>query len=278
MASSDGMLLLKPVWQYKNDDDVWCPFYESLQEEIEAAYSRQKKAMNIVVKGRGGRGSKRDYCLSFSMMLQLNWDTGTERKIRRAGVHPQIKHSVNQIIKVVTAKRRKLKKELAECHTELKATQERESRCKRKLAKKTRENDRLRRCNNDLCIRSLSNLPVAVSNEVCRDSISPKEAEYLHLKQMFEASMVSHRKSYKSDEWCERPDVVVTGIKQIINPLKQPFYEAARRELLGRNPIGCQPITGIAATKCKGPLGSDGLNLNEHFLFHGTRYDTLDDI
>ena len=71
---------------------------------------------------------------------------------------------------------------------------------------------------------------------------------------------------------------MVTGIKQIINPLKQPFYEAARRELLGRNPIGCQPITGIAATKCKGPLGSDGLNLNEHFLFHSTRYDTLDDI
>ena len=71
---------------------------------------------------------------------------------------------------------------------------------------------------------------------------------------------------------------MVTGIEQIINPFKQPSYEAAGREVLGRNPNGCQPITGIAATQCNSPLGSDGQNLNEYFLFHGTRYDTLDDI
>ena len=90
--------------------------------------------------------------------------------------------------------------------------------------------------------------------------------------------MVSHRKRHKSDEWCARPDVIVTGVQQVINPFKQPSYEAAGRDVLGRNPNGCQPITGIAATQCKSPLGSDGQNLNEHFLFHGTWYDAVDNI
>ena len=235
--------------------------------------------MNIVVQGKGGRGSRRDYCLSFSMMLQLNWDTGTERKIRRTAVDPQIEHCVTQIMRKVDRQdRRRLSKELSEGHRELQAAKESESKCKRKLAKKTKENEKLRRRNSDLCVRSLSSLPGAGSNEVCRALISQEEAEHLELLLMFEASMVSHRKSRQSDKWCAKPDVVVTGIEQIMNPFKQPSYEAARREVLGRNPNGCQPITGIAATKCKGALGSNGPNLNEYFLFHGTRYDTVDDI
>ena len=173
------------------------------------------------------------------------------------------------------------KAELVQTRQELWTQKWKSESSKAELSRKETQVAELLRYNSNLSIGSLSRLPELKEmrhGEVRREWLCEELPEYGQLKKMFEGSLVSHRKIFRSYERCPPPDVAVTGIQQVINPFKQPSYEAARREVLGRNPNGCHPIAEIAATKCKGALGSDGLNFNEYFLFHGTRYDTVDDI
>ena len=100
--------------------------------------------------------------------------------------------------------------------------------------------------------------------------------EFDTLVRIFQGSMTSHRKYYGSDEWCPQPMVEVIKIDKVVNPLKQSIYEAARKEVGSRNPSGCGPVPGISAPKYDHPTGH--VDLNEYFLFHGTKYDQVEQI
>ncbi len=97
--------------------------------------------------------------------------------------------------------------------------------------------------------------------------------EFNTLVRIFKESMTSHRKSFKSNEWCPKTSVEVIKIEEVVNPLKQRFYEAAQDEVGSMNPLGCGPVPRIRAPKCDHPVGH--VDLNEYFLFHGTNYDNV---
>ena len=101
--------------------------------------------------------------------------------------------------------------------------------------------------------------------------------EFNTLVRIFKESMTSHRKYFNSSEWCPKPMVEVTKIQEVINPCKQRIYEAAQKEVVSRNPSGCGRVPGISALKHGHSVGGEG-DLNEHFLFHGTKYDQVDQI
>ena len=122
----------------------------------------------------------------------------------------------------------------------------------------------------------LNTLAHTASLETERREFSRSEADFDTLVRIFEESMTSHRKSYGSDEWCPKPMVEVTKINEVVSPFKQRFYETARDELGSRNPLGCGLVPGISAPKCDHPVGH--VDLNEYFLFHGTKYDQVDQI
>ena len=100
--------------------------------------------------------------------------------------------------------------------------------------------------------------------------------EFNTLVRIFKESMTSHRKSFNSSEWCPKPMVEVTKIQEVVNPYKQRIYEAAQKEVVSRNPSGCGRVPGISAQRHDHSVGQGGLN--EYFLFHGTKYDQVDQI
>jgi len=125
-------------------------------------------------------------------------------------------------------------------------------------------------------LRSISALPSApLGQEVTTIDLGEGEPEYDYIVSMFQNSMVEHRKSFDSAEWCEKPKVEVTLIESVVNPVKQPLYELAKEEVKRGNPGGCEPVPGISAAKCQGLTGSD---LNEYFLFHGSSYQQVGEI
>ena len=109
-----------------------------------------------------------------------------------------------------------------------------------------------------------------------RREFSKTGPDFDTLVRIFQESMTSHRKSFGSDERCPKPVVEVTKIEEVVNPLKQRFYEAAQEEVGSRNPSGCGPLPDIGAPKYHHPIGH--VDLNEYFLFHGTNYDNVDQI
>ena len=90
--------------------------------------------------------------------------------------------------------------------------------------------------------------------------------KFTALEHIFQSSLVSHRLERQSQKWCLPPNVTVTRIVEVQNPARQGLYEAARREVLQRDPSGCPGIPNMEALNCAEP-GS--VNLNEHLLFHG---------
>eukprot|EP00434_Breviolum_minutum_P007744 symbB.v1.2.006830.t1/scaffold379.1/size332124/12 len=126
-------------------------------------------------------------------------------------------------------------------------------------------------------LRSISALPPAplVQEVTTLRDLGEHEPEYDYIVSMFQNSMVEHRKSWKSAEWCEKPKVEVTSIESVVNPVNQPLYVFAREEVKRGNPGGCEPVPGISAAKCQALTGSD---LNEYFLFHGSCYQQVGEI
>ena len=51
-------------------------------------------------------------------------------------------------------------------------------------------------------------------------------------REMFDASMTSHRKGLGSDVWCEPPAVEITAICEVVNPTMLAKDKTARQEVL----------------------------------------------
>ena len=103
------------------------------------------------------------------------------------------------------------------------------------------------------------------------------DPKFAVLRDYFLQSMVSHRRSKKSSQWCPGPDVEVTYVEEVVNPARQRAYETTRsNDILRRNHHGCSAIPGITAFKCT--VEDDCRDLNEYLLFHGCPQHRVDDI
>ena len=90
------------------------------------------------------------------------------------------------------------------------------------------------------------------------------------LVEMFHGSLVRHRLNYNSNQWCEKPKVVVTRVCEVHNAKKQQAYENARGFASDQCVFRCTPIQGVSALKCEVPCA--GKDLNEYLLYHGTSF------
>lgn len=141
----------------------------------------------------------------------------------------------------------------------------------------------LQQCNSGLSSLSrivLSTLPILDgTSRFGRQEIDRSEPEFSELVKIFQDSMAEHRLVSGSVEWCPKPMVEVVKIEEVVNPARQHLYVAAQEEVGGRNPSGCGPVPGIKATKVVCQRGTPMKpDLNEYFLFHGTKYDQVGEI
>ena len=216
-----------------------------------------------------------------------------ESKLRL--VEEQLQESKNRLaeaqlqeskLRLVEEQLQESKNRLAEAQlqeSKLRLVEEQLQESKNRLAEAQLQESKLRLVKNHLgkivsltSLRSISALPPApLGQEVTTRELGKCEPEYDYIVSMFQNSMVKHRKSFNSAEWCERPMVEVTLIESVVNPVKQPLYVVAREEVKRGNPDGCEPVPGISAAKCQGLTGSD---LNEYFLFHGSCYQQVSEI
>ena len=90
----------------------------------------------------------------------------------------------------------------------------------------------------------------AVSQRELRGDVCEDEVKANVIRALFGMSMASHRKEFKSLEWCPPPTVVVTRLVEVKNPVRQGLYEAGLREVLQRNPNGCSLIPDMQAFSC----------------------------
>ena len=81
---------------------------------------------------------------------------------------------------------------------------------------------------------------------------SEDQVKFVALSDAFKSSMTRHRYDMQSQTWCCPPRVEVTRIIEVKNPVRQELYEAARREMLQRNPNGCPAIPDMTAVSCLG--------------------------
>ena len=125
----------------------------------------------------------------------------------------------------------------------------------------------------------LSQLPdcSTLARDYIRRRLEQDDPKFAALRDCFLQSMTSHRLHYKSDHFCQVPDVEITNIDEVVHPTKQKAYDAARSgEVLQRNPHGCSVIQGIKAFKCAAEAGC--LDFNEYLLFHGCPWHRVDEI
>ena len=108
-----------------------------------------------------------------------------------------------------------------------------------------------------------STLPGSV-NFACHEV---EEHAFRAVSHIFLESMVSHRQHLGASRWCPPPKVAIPSIEEVINPTQQRLYEAARGEVMQRNPQGCEAIPDITAFRCVSAHIS--VDLNEYLLFHG---------
>ena len=226
------------IWEFHEKDNHWKEFDKDIQEIIEDARGQDVPQLRIDIRNH-------PYIIALEEMVQTNVQTQRNRPIRRRSCSPSVDAKLRQV----------------EAHS------------------RTIENQ-LRRSENQLSLtslRSISALPPAplVQEVTTLRDLGEHEPEYDYIVSMFQNSMVEHRKSWKSAEWCEKPKVEVTSIESVVNPVNQPLYVFAREEVKRGNPGGCEPVPGISAAKCQALTGSD---LNEYFLFHGSCYQQVGEI
>ena len=85
----------------------------------------------------------------------------------------------------------------------------------------------------------LSSLPdaetlasTATRSRYFEHSVPADSPKFYALREMFLASMTSHRKGLGSDVWCKPPAVEITAIFEVVNPTMLAKYKTARREVL----------------------------------------------
>ena len=239
--SSHLIMKVVYVWEFLERDDYWLPFDRDNQEELEDAYFRKFSELRLHPKD-GQQGRRWSRVVSFADMTQRNEGSGKVRKIQRRELKMIDEEEMEKQLKLQNA-------QTAPCSSQLKQFP-------------------------PGALFPLKTLAQTASLERCE--LSKSEPDFDTLVKIFQESMTSHRKSYGSDEWCPKPMVEVIKIDKVVNPFKQRFYEAAQDEVASRNPSGCGEVTGISAPKYHPPMGH--VDLNEYFLFHGTNYDSIDQI
>ena len=260
------------IWEFREKDNRWKEFDKDIQEIIEDALEREVPQLRIDIHSH-------PYIIALEEMVQTNVQTQRTRPIRRRSklrlVEEQLQESKNRLAEA------RFQAHLQE--SKLRLVEEQLQESKNRLAEAQLQESKLRLVKNHLgkivsltSLRSISALPPApLGQEVTTRELGKCEPEYDYIVSMFQNSMVKHRKSFNSAEWCERPMVEVTLIESVVNPVKQPLYVVAREEVKRGNPDGCEPAPGISAAKCQGLTGSD---LNEYFLFHGSCYQQVSEI
>ena len=236
-----------PVWEFQETETCWVRFRDDQQKILEDAYCRN--CSKLCFSKDEQKGHRWARTISFADMTQTNEVTGKVRRIRRREEE------------AIDAEAAQLKFEAA--RLEIEAARLKIERCDSDLSSLSR--------------RLLSNLPTLDStSKLERQEIDRSQPEFSELVKIFQDSMAKHRKERNSAEWCPKPMVEVVLIEEVVNPDKQGLYVAARKEVGSRNPSGCGPVPGIKATKLDRELGKP--DLNEYFLFHGTKYDQVDKI
>lgn len=245
------------IWEFQEKDNHWKEFDKDIQEIIEDAREQDIPQLRIDIRSH-------PYIIALEGMVQTNVKTQRIRSIRRRS-----RSATDQLGPSIVSKLRQVEAQLQESKMRLAEAQLQES--KLRLAE-----IHLGRSVSLTSLRSISALPPApLGQEVTTIVLAKLEPEYDYIVSMFQNSMVEHRKSFDSAEWCEKPKVEVTLIQSVVNPVKQPLYELAKEEVKRGNPGGCEPVPGISAAKCQALTGSD---LNEYFLFHGSSYQQVGEI
>lgn len=95
------------------------------------------------------------------------------------------------------------------------------------------------------------------------------------------STCASHRAAFGSDEFCKAPQLQILGVELVSNPVLSNAYLNKAEEIIGLRRQGCQAIPGLSHLKVKandGIAGSVGIDLNEHFLFHGASDSVINEI
>ena len=235
---------MTPVWEFlAQPPETWAQYSSYATCSLEKAYDNRESSCSISTE-------KYEYQICLRQMVQTNATTGKTRPLRRREV---LDASAAQWYQEEVARLRQLNDELTE-----------------RSRKLENENWWLRRNSG---IKMLAQLPdcSTMSSAFETRELDQYDHKFFVLQDFFTSSMTRHRLSLKSDRWGTPPRVVVSRIMEVKNPPKQRLYEAARQDVLQRNPQGCSPIPGIEAISC-------GSSLNEHLLLHGCRLPACDRI
>lgn len=99
----------------------------------------------------------------------------------------------------------------------------------------------------------------------------------------FLESCVGHRRDLHATEFCEAPRLEVAHLHAVVNPRLMKLYHSKLEEFREQRPGSCTRVPGFRGfglLKIPEIKGSDPEkhNLNEYFLFHGSKSAAIDEI
>ncbi|CAE7455618.1 Tnks [Symbiodinium sp. CCMP2592] len=278
-----------PRWEFQvQPPEMWMQYPADANRCLEEAFQALESSCTVHI-------HQYEYIINFTEMLQTNRQTGKARTIRRTEVagghaaHPQPDVPQNdshwEEIKSLSELKERLEVQLAQDQRshqgEVKALQDEICRLTSRLedeharhlaaaSELQQVKDMRRKMMLQMGRQAITRRPDGSTSAVSLRELTPEaedsdwigdRVKYAALEHIFQSSMVSHRLAQGSQQWCSPPNVTVTRIVEVQNPARQGLYEAARQQVLQRDPSGCPGIPNIEALSCVEP--------GEHLLFHG---------
>ncbi|CAJ1392153.1 unnamed protein product [Effrenium voratum] len=136
-------------------------------------------------------------------------------------------------------------------------------------------------CSSPNSLRSVAEWVFPLQNRILppektydRQLLAPSDPRRQWLEEYIQGSLMSHRKTYDSEEWCSPPQIEIIRVSEVFNPIvNNAFYQQLNQmtEVWGTDR---QPVPELHRAI---PIRTawDQSRMNEVLLFHGCKWDSL---
>lgn len=107
-----------------------------------------------------------------------------------------------------------------------------------------------------------------------RQLLAPSDPRRQWLEEYINGSLMSHRKTYESEEWCSPPQIEIIRVSEVFNPtVNNAFYQQLSQmsEVWGSERMPVPELHRAIPIR----TAWDQSRMNEVLLFHGCKWDSL---